>query len=100
MVNQATGADETSLPLYHKAIDWDALYTEYPVPDVYARTVYRWPAERVRGLQNRRFIALVEIGWKNPFYQSLWKKAGLAPGDIRSLDEIEKLPTFNSDDIK
>lgn len=96
----AAAAQTSSLPLYHKAIDWDALYREYPVPDVYARGVYLWPAERVRELQNRRFMALLEIGWKNRFYQSLWGKAGIAPGDIRSIDDLEKLPTFNSDDIK
>ena len=62
----AEGAPST-LPLYHKAIDWDALYAEYPVPDVYAHSVYFWPAERVRELQNRRFMALMEIGWKNGF---------------------------------
>ena len=100
MANEASGDEQSSLPLYHKAIDWDALYAEYPVPDVYSRTVYLWPAERVRELQNRRFMALIEIGWNNRFYQSLWKKAGLAPGDIRSLDDIENLPTFNSEDIK
>ena len=97
--NRADG-QQTSLPLYHKAIDWNWLYSEFPVPDVYARTVYRWPAERVRELQNRRFLALMEVGWKNGFYQRLWKKAGLAPGDIGSLDDIIALPTFNSDDIK
>lgn len=90
----------SDLPLYHKAIDWDALYREFPVPDVYERTVYRWSADEVHALQNRRFLALIDIGWKNGFYQALWKKAGLAPGDIRSLEDIEKLPTFTSDDIK
>ena len=25
---------ETSLPIYHRSIDWDALYKRYPVPDV------------------------------------------------------------------
>ena len=98
-MNRAAGG-ASSLPLYHKAIDWDALYAEFPVPDVYARSTYCWPAERVRELQNRRFLALVEIAWSNGFYRRLWKKAGLAPGDIRSLDDIVALPTFNSDDIK
>ena len=90
----------TRLPVYRKAIDWDALYSEYPVPDVYEQTVYRWTAERIRDLQNRRFLEIMKIGWENPFYQAHWKQAGLAPSDIRGLDDIGKLPTFNSDDIK
>ena len=27
----------------------------------------------------------MQVGWKNPFYQRLWKKAGIEPGDIKSL---------------
>jgi phenylacetate-CoA ligase len=92
--------EKTSLPLYRKAIDWDRLYEDYPVPDVYERTVYKWSAERVRELQERRFLAVVKAGWANPFYQALWGKAGLKPGDVRSLEDIGKLPSFNSDDIK
>jgi phenylacetate-CoA ligase len=62
--------------------------------------MYTWPAERVRELQNERFLEVVEAGWANRFYQALWRKAGLEPGDIASLDDIGKLPAFNSDDIK
>jgi len=30
-------------------------------------------------------MEVMRVGWKNPFYQALWKKAGVQPGDIRSL---------------
>ncbi|SRR5579883_396997 len=90
----------TKLPLYAKAIDWDTFFSDYPVPDVFAETVYRWPRERILDLQNQRFIKLVEDSWKNPFYRRRWEAAGLKPGDVRDLSDITKLPTFNSDDIK
>lgn len=70
------------------------------MPDVYEQTVYRWPAERIRTLQNERFMQVVKRGWANAFYRRRWEAAGLAEGDIRSLDDIANLPTFNSDDIK
>jgi phenylacetate-CoA ligase len=91
---------QSSLPLYHRAIDWDQLWHDYPVPDVFARTVYIWSADQLRELQNRRFLECMERGWKNGFYQRLWKAKGIEPGDIRSIEDIGKLPTFNSDDIK
>ena len=91
---------ETSLPLYHRSIDWDALYRDYPVPDVFERTVYKWSADRVRALQNERFLACMERGWSNEFYVRRWRAAGLEPGDIQGIDDSAKLPTFNSDDIK
>ena len=36
---------ETSLPIYHRSIDWEALYRRYPVPDVFERTRWRWSAD-------------------------------------------------------
>ena len=91
---------QSELPVYRKAFDWDALIREYPLPDVYAKTVFRWPPERIRELQNARFLKIVEVGWRNPFYRRRWKAAGLEPGDIRSLDDIGKLPAYTSDDVK
>jgi phenylacetate-CoA ligase len=91
---------QSALPIYRQAIDWDRLFADYPVPDVFERTVFRWPLERIRALQNTRFLALMEIGWNNEFHRRRWCAAGLEPGDIRGIDDIVKLPTFNSDDVK
>lgn len=96
----ASATMSSALPLYHFATDWQAFYAKYPPPDVFVDTVYRWPADRVRAMQNERFLEVVEVAWQNSFYRKLWGKAGLRPGDIRSLDDITKLPIFNSDDIK
>ncbi len=93
-------AANSSLPIYHDAIDWDDLYAKFPVPDVFERTVYKWSPERIRKLQNERFLEVVKTGWKNEFYRRLWGAAGIEPGDIKSLDDITKLPTFSSADIK
>lgn len=90
----------STLPLYHKSIDWDGLYREYPVPDVFEKTVYKHSADQLRSLQNTRFLECMKRGWQNAFYQKLWGDAGIEAGDIQSLDDIIKLPTFTSDDIK
>lgn len=96
------GAQVTNskLPLYRNAIDWGWFDREFPAPDVYAETIFRWPADRVRALQNERFLTVMDRGWQNRFYRKLWSDAGLQPGDIRSIDDITRLPLFNSDDIK
>lgn len=91
---------QTELPIYQKSINWDAFFAEYPVPDVYERTVYKWPRERLREFQNKRFMRLVDIGWTNEFYRRRWSAAGLQPGDIKSIDDIAKLPSYTSDDVK
>lgn len=91
---------QSQLPLYRQSIDWSWYGRHYSAPDVFAETVYRWPAEQVRKMQNERFLAVVKRGWDNPFYRVHWGAAGIEPGDIRSLDDIVKLPLFDSNDIK
>jgi phenylacetate-CoA ligase len=91
---------KSALPIYHQAMDWNAFYQRYPVADVFVDTVYKWSPDRIRALQNERFLEVIQIGWKNPFYQRLWKKAGIEPRDIQSLDDITKLPIYTSEDVK
>src|SRR5260221_4768912 len=91
---------QTELPIYHQSIDWDAFYATYPVPDVVEKAVFRWKRDQLRAFQNKRFMALVKLGWSNEFYRCRWAAAGLKPRDIRSLDDIAKLPAYTSDDVK
>ena len=49
---------QTVLPIYQKSIDWDAFFAEYPVPDVFERTVYKWPREKYA-----RFKTSVSCTW-------------------------------------
>src|SRR6185436_4011506 len=49
--------------------------------------------------QNERFLATVACGWKHPFYSRRWREAGLEPGDIRSIDDLPKIPAYTSDDV-
>ena len=90
----------STLPIYHDSIDWDELFAKFPVPDVFEKTVYRWPRDRIRQLQNDRFLEVMATGWTNEFYRNRWSAAGIEPGDVRSLDDIAKLPTFSSEDVK
>lgn len=91
---------QSALPIYHSSIDWNDLFHNYPVPDVFERTVFRMPRERIRAIQNERFKSLIAAGWENEFHRRRWQAAGLEAGDIRSIDDIVKLPTFSSEDIK
>jgi len=90
----------SELPIHHYSMDWDGFFDKVPVPDVFEQTAYRASPERIRELQNERFMVLVEKAWSNDFYRERWGAAGLVPGDISSLDDIVKLPLFSSEDIK
>jgi phenylacetate-CoA ligase len=89
-----------TIPYYCKSLDWDALIRDYPPPPIYARTTGVLSADALRALQDKRFQARMAEAWHVPFYRDRWSAAGLTPGDIRGLDDIEKIPTFNSDDLK
>lgn len=88
------------IPYYWSSVDWQKLMADYPPPPFYAETVGRMSADGVRALQNVRFLERVAEAWSIPFYRDRWRAAGLEPGDIGSLDDIEKIPVFTTDDLK
>jgi len=51
------------------------------------------PREQLQQLQLKKFQKILKWSYENsPFYRSLYKDAGLEPGDIRTLDDIRKVP--------
>jgi phenylacetate-CoA ligase len=51
------------------------------------------PREQLQQLQLRKFQKILKWSYENsPFYRSLYKEAGLEPGDIRTLDDVRKVP--------
>ena len=92
---------QSKLPLYCKSIDWDGFFAENPPPDVWCEHVFlKWSRDQIQAYQERRFLAIMELGWKNKFYRRFWGEAGIEPGDIRGLADLEKLPIFSSEDVK
>ena len=69
----------SSLPIYHRSVDWDALYRRYPVPDVFAKTRWRWSADQIRAFQNEQFLDLMKTGWQNGFYQRAGRPPASSP---------------------
>ncbi|HEY55159.1 MAG TPA: phenylacetate--CoA ligase [Dehalococcoidia bacterium] len=51
------------------------------------------PREKLQQLQLKKFKNILKWAYENsPFYQRLYKEAGLEPGDIKTLDDIGKVP--------
>ncbi|GAH52953.1 unnamed protein product, partial [marine sediment metagenome] len=51
------------------------------------------PREKLQRLQLKKFKNILKWAYENsPFYRSLYKDAGLEPGDIKTLDDIGKVP--------
>lgn len=89
-----------AMQYYFEQIDWPAFVAEYPPPPHFAQAHSARSDEELRALQEHRFLARVADAWRVPFYQRHWGAVGLEPGDVTSLDDIEKIPMFTSDDLK
>lgn len=51
------------------------------------------PKEKIRALQLKKFRRILEWAYTQaPYYKRFYKEAGLEPGDIRTFDDIEKVP--------
>lgn len=84
---------------YFETFDPRALKDEYPLGDAFTQRVARMSRDELHAQQQQRFLKLVARAWQLPFYQRLWGARGLEPGDIRSLEDIVKLPTFGKQEI-
>lgn len=91
---------QKDIPYYWSSIDWRQLMADYPPPPLFDSVMAARSDDEMRALQEARFLARVSDAWAVPFYRDRWSEAGLEPGDIQSLADLEKIPTFTSEDIK
>jgi len=57
--------------------------------------------EKLRELQLTRLKNTIEkVAAKSPFYRSIFKKEGINAGDIKSLEDIRKLPFTTREDLR
>jgi hypothetical protein len=50
VANRLQAPGGSTLPNYRYGFDWDGFYERYPLPDVFADTVYKWSPDRIRAL--------------------------------------------------
>lgn len=84
---------------YFNAVDWNAVRADFPVGDEFTRFVTSISRDELRARQEKLFARCVARAWQTPFYQRLWGQAGIEPGDIRGLETLPSLPSFDKQDI-
>lgn len=84
---------------YFNSVDWTALEAEHPIGAAFAKFVTTISRDELRARQEALFLKCVKRAWATPFYQRLWGAAGAAEGDIRSLEDLRRLPRFDKQDI-
>src|SRR4051794_41895161 len=79
-------ASPDMIPRYHQALDFEALWREFPPPPDYFSGTYRLSPDEMRAMQEPRFLRQMERAWQVPFYPRHWSAAGTGAGDIRRPD--------------
>jgi phenylacetate-CoA ligase len=59
------------------------------------------PLEKLRQFQLAKFKKILNWAYQNsPFYRDLYQKAGLEPGDIKTFDDIRKVPKTEKSQLR
>lgn len=67
----------------------------------YQEEIETAPREQIHQWQSERLIKQVHNVWENvPFYKQKMVEAGITPEDIKSVDDLHKLPFVTKDDLK
>ncbi|MCB9362522.1 phenylacetate--CoA ligase family protein [Candidatus Woesearchaeota archaeon] len=66
-----------------------------------ARQRQWWPREKLLAYQEKRLRAIVAFAYHNvKFYHKQFRKAGVLPKDIRTVDDLQKLPLTTKEDMR
>ncbi len=67
----------------------------------FSKEIETMPAEQIRALQNEKFLKQMQHVWNDcPDYRKKMEKAGVSINDIKSIDDISKLPFITKDDLR
>ena len=61
----------------------------------------RWSASEIEAFQNEKLRRLIRHAYENvPYYRERWKSLKLSPEDIRSREDLPKLPVLTKEDVR
>ena len=67
----------------------------------YQPEIETMPYEELRALQNEKLLKQVRHVWDNvPYYRAKMEAKGVTPEDIRSIDDLHKLPFLSKADLR
>ncbi len=84
---------------YFDTFDSQAVLEQHPIGTDFEHFARRLSRDELFARQDRLFRRCLKRAWRIGFYQRLWRGAGIQPGDIRGLADIEKLPIFDKSDL-
>ena len=83
---------------YFQSFRAEDLLADHPIGEGFVAFA-RQSRDALRAHQERLFARCVDRAWRTGFYRRLWGAEGIERGDIRSLDDLPRLPVFDKSDI-
>ena len=80
---------------YFESFDYAQMRRDFPLGSDFTEDFARRSTDHIRAHQERLFLRCVARAAEIPFYQRLWRNAGIDARDIRGLDDLPKLPIFD-----
>ena len=84
---------------YFDAMDYPGILRDFGRPEEFVERFRAMSRDQLRAIQDQRFLRVVAFAWRVPFYHRLWSAVGLEPADIRSIDDIAKIPAYSKSDL-
>jgi phenylacetate-CoA ligase len=84
----------------HEAVDFAAIERMFPPPPEYFEAAWYDPPEVIAHKQLARLRERVHTAYTVPFFEVRWNAAGFHPSDLKSLDDLDKIPWYTVDDIR
>jgi len=67
----------------------------------YQKEIECMPRDELRALQNEKLVRQVRHVWENqPYYRKKMEEKGVTPDDIKSVDDLWKLPFMSKNDLR
>lgn len=86
-------------PTYYESFDHAAMLRTFPLGKPFTEGVAKLSRDELHARQNLLFMRCVQRAWEVPFYRRLWGAQGIERGDIKSLEDVTKLPIFSKSDL-
>jgi phenylacetate-CoA ligase len=80
---------------------YDPTYRPPPEEPYWLRREETMPAEERKGLILAKLKAQVAYAWeRSPFYRRKWQAAGFHPEQLKTLEDIRRIPILTKDDLR
>src|SRR5436190_687336 len=94
------GVGTVTLRRPFEVVDYQSLMALLPPPPEYFDTVFLSDPPTVAARQLSGVKARARVAASVPFFDQLWRAAGVDPDDITTLDDLWRFPTYTVDDIR